>query len=182
MSRIGKMPVPIPKGVDVRIDGGDVSVKGPLGNLSHSTIGVNVKQEDGVLIVTRDENHPKSRAMWGLMRTLISNIVVGVSEGFSKKLLITGTGYKAEATGDNLTLNLGFSHPVVFRLPEGVVAEVTGKQNIITLKSIDKVVLGDVAAKIRDLRPVEPYNGKGVAYEGEKIRRKEGKAAVGGVM
>lgn len=179
MSRIGKKPVPVPKGVDVQIKDGTVSVKGPLGSLSRDMLGVTVEHKDDQIVVSPDPHHPKSHAMWGLMRTLISNIVVGVSEGFTKKLVITGIGYKAEVGTGQITLNLGYSNPVVFPLPDSVEAKVEGKNDKIILKSIDNEILGDVAAKIRGLRPVEPYRGKGVAYEGEKIRRKEGKAAVG---
>ncbi|NOZ01671.1 MAG: 50S ribosomal protein L6 [Deltaproteobacteria bacterium] len=181
MSRIGKMPIPVPKGVEVRIAGDSVSVKGPLGTLSREMLGVKIEQKDDALVVSPDENHPKSQAMWGLMRTLVSNLVEGVSKGFTRKLVITGIGYRAEESDNGLTLHLGYSNPIDFPLPEAVTSEVGKKGVNITLKSIDNEILGDVAARIRALRPVEPYRGKGVAYEGEKIRRKEGKAAAGGV-
>jgi len=179
MSRIGKRPVPVPKGVEVQIKDGTVSVKGPLGSLSRDMLGVTVEYKDDQIVVSPDPNHPKSNAMWGLMRTLVSNIVVGVSKGFTKTLVITGIGYKAEVGTGQITLNLGYSNPVVFPLPEGVEAKVEGRNDKIILTCINNEILGDVAAKIRGLRPIEPYRGKGVAYEGEKIKRKEGKAAVG---
>lgn len=182
MSRIGKMPVPIPKGVEVRIESDKISVKGPLGNLSRDLLGVKVEQVDENLVITPDEAHHKSQALWGLMRTLISNIVVGVSAGFSRTLVITGIGYKAEEGDKKLTLNLGYSNPIEFPLPEGVTSKVENRGTKITLGCINNEILGDVAANIRGLRPIEPYNGKGVAYEGETIKRKEGKAAVGSGM
>jgi len=139
-------------------------------------IGVELVVEDGNLVVKPDPHHPKSASMWGLMRTLADNMVIGVSKGFVKTLMITGTGYKAEATDEGLTLYLGYSKPIKFPLPAEVTAAVENKQTKIILKSYNKEVLGDTAAKIRRMRPVEPYKGKGVAYEGEKIRRKVGKA------
>jgi len=176
VSRIGKKPIPLGKDVKVEIAGGQLAVKGPLGKLARPMIGVNLEVKDGSIMVTPDPHHPKSAAMWGLMRTLADNMVQGVSKGFEKTLMITGTGYKVEATDNGLTLYLGYSKPVVFPLPAEVTAAVENKQTKIVLKSYNKEVLGDTAAKIRRMRPVEPYKGKGVAYEGEKIRRKVGKA------
>ncbi len=176
MSRIGKKPIPIGKDVKIEIADGVLSVKGPLGKLSRPMIGVIVAVEDGQLMVKPDEHHPKAAAMWGLMRTLADNMVQGVSKGFSRTLNITGTGYKVEAVDKGLTLFLGYSKPVNFPLPPEVTAEVENKNTRIVLKSFNKEVLGDTAARIRRVRKVEPYKGKGVAYEGEKIRRKVGKA------
>lgn len=178
MSRIGKKPIPIPSGVEVKIAGDQVSVKGPLGALARPVLGVTVEVADGVVKVQPDASYPKADAMWGLMRTLVANMVEGVSQGFSKTLVITGTGYKAEDAGGGkaLTLYLGYSKPVDYPLPADVTAAVEDRNLKIVLKSINKESLGDTAAKIRALRPVEPYKGKGVAYQGEKIRRKVGKA------
>ena len=176
MSRIGKKPVELPKGVDVKVTGDTVAVKGPLGALSRDMVGVKVALEAGKVVVLPDEHHPKAGAMHGLMRTLVANMVQGVSVGFSKQLVITGTGYKAEAGTGGIILYLGYSKPVDFKLPTDVTAEVTDKNMKILLKSINKESLGDTAAKIRAVRPVEPYKGKGVAYSDEKIRRKVGKA------
>lgn len=176
MSRIGKKPIPIPQGVEVKVAGKSVSVKGPLGELSRDMLGVVVAVEGGQVNVNPDPHHPKSAAMWGLMRTLVYNMVTGVSTGFAKKLVITGTGYKAEAGGRGIILHLGYSKPVDFELPKDVKADVADKGLSFVLKSINKESLGDTAAKIRALRPVEPYKGKGVAYDGQKIRRKVGKS------
>jgi len=176
MSRIGKKPIPIPTGVEVKLTGKVVSVKGPLGALSREIPGAIVKVLPGVVDVLRDDNLPNGEAMHGLSRTLVANMVDGVSKGFSKTLVITGTGYKVEAGGRGLILNLGYSNPVDFELPALVKAVVAEKNLKVTLTSIDKELLGDTTAKVRDLRPVEPYKGKGVAYEGEVVRRKAGKA------
>ncbi|HNU68724.1 MAG TPA: 50S ribosomal protein L6 [Myxococcota bacterium] len=176
MSRIGKKPIPVPTGVEVKLSGKLVSVKGPLGTLSRPIPGAIVKIEPGVVNVLRDEELPNGDAMHGLSRTLVANMVEGVSKGFSKTLVITGTGYKVEAGGRGLILSLGYSNPVDFELPASVKATVAEKNLKVTLTSIDKEVLGDVTAKIRALRPVEPYKGKGVAYENEVVRRKAGKA------
>lgn len=180
MSRIGKKPIQIPAGVEVKLSGDVVSVKGPLGSLSRAVEGVIVEVNSGVVKVTADDGHANGRAMWGLMRTLIDNMVTGVSTGFSKTLTISGTGYKAEAAGDGkaLTLYLGYSKPVEYPLPADVTGAVEDRNLRIVLRSINKESLGDTAAKIRALRPVEPYKGKGVAYLGEKVRRKAGKAGI----
>ncbi len=178
MSRIGKKPIPIPNGVEVKIAGNQVSVKGPLGALARPMLGVTVKVVDGTVQVSPDPSHPNAPAMWGLMRTLIGNMVEGCSQGFSRVLVITGTGYKAEDAGGGkaLTLYLGYSKPVNYPLPDDVTATVEDRNLKIVLKSINKESVGNTAAKIRGLRPIEPYKGKGVAYLGEKIRRKVGKA------
>jgi len=176
MSRIGKKPIPIPKGVEVKLTGKVVSVKGPLGALSREIPGAIVKIEPEMVHVLRDDDLPNGEAMHGLSRTLVANMVEGVSKGFSKTLVITGTGYKVEAGGRGLILSLGYSSPVDFELPGLVKAAVAEKNLKVTLTSIDKEMLGDTTAKIRALRPVEPYKGKGVAYDGEVVRRKAGKA------
>jgi len=180
VSRIGKKAIPIPKGVEVTVQGREVTVKGPLGTLARTVQGVQVAREDGVLKVAPDEAHPNARAMWGLMRTLLANMITGVSTGFTRTLQISGTGYKAEAAEGQVVLYVGYSTPVRFRLPEGVTASVEEKQTRIVLRGIDNEVLGDTAARIRKVRPVEPYRGKGIQYLGERIRRKEGKAGAGG--
>jgi len=177
MSRIGKLPIAIPDKVDVKIDGGKVSVKGPLGQLEHTFKGVSFKVEDKNVVVSPGSEEKAARAMWGTARALINNMVTGVSTGFTKILEINGVGYRAELKGSTLVLSLGFSHPVNYALPKAVTAEVDKKATTVTLKSIDKQVLGQVAAEIRAWRPPEPYKGKGVKYSDEQIRRKAGKAA-----
>jgi large subunit ribosomal protein L6 len=176
VSRIGKKPIPLPKGVEVKVNGDTVSVKGPLGALSRTLVEAKCKVEGDNVLVLEDEKSLHPGAMHGLMRTLVANMVNGVSQGYAKTLVITGTGYKAEAGTGGVMLNLGYSKPVDFKLPADVTAEVTDKGTKVTLKSINRESLGDTAAKIRALRPVEPYKGKGVAYSDEKIRRKVGKA------
>jgi len=177
MSRIGKVPVMIPAGVEVKIgDGNLVTVKGPKGELSGkiSTL-VTIKIEDGVLYVTRDGDDKESRSLHGLSRSLIANMVTGVSAGFERKLEITGVGYKADKQGKKLVLNLGYSHPVELPDPDGITTETPSATEIL-VKGIDKAAVGNYAAIIRAWRPPEPYKGKGIRYSGEKIRRKEGKA------
>lgn len=176
MSRIGKKPILIPKGVEVQIAGDNVTVKGPLGTLSRKVVGVRVLKQDGQIVVHPDETHPKHKAMWGLMRTLIANMVTGVSQGFTKTLQISGTGYRAEVGEGLLTLHVGYSHPVRVPLPVGVSAKVEEKQTRIVLTGISNEVLGDFAAQIRRVRPADPYKAKGITYLGEQIRRKAGKA------
>jgi large subunit ribosomal protein L6 len=176
VSRIGKKPIPVPSGVDVKQERDMVTVKGPLGTLARPLLGVTMTRDGENLVIEPDPHHPKAAAMHGLMRTLVSNMVEGVSKGFSKTLVITGTGYKAEGGGRQLTLYLGYSKPIEYPVPGDVEVAVEDKNLKIVLKSISKESLGDTAAKIRALRPVEPYKGKGVAYQGEKIRRKVGKA------
>lgn len=175
MSRIGKRPVAIPEKVKVHLDGKELRAEGPKGKAS-LTIGnhVEVKVEGNELLVTRENDSQESRAMHGLTRSLVNNLVFGVGVGFSRTLEINGVGYRAEVKGKDLHLTLGFSHPVVFPLPEGVTAQVE-RQTVLTLASHDKQLLGEVAAKIRALRPPEPYKGKGIKYADEVIRRKQGK-------
>jgi large subunit ribosomal protein L6 len=175
MSRIGKRPITLPKGVTVTLDGQTVSVKGPKGERSWTVAEeIEVKQEDGELNLVAREDTQRARAMWGLSRTLVDNMVVGVTEGFTRKLELVGVGYRAALKGNDLSLQLGFSHEVDVKAPEGITFAVP-KQTEINISGADKQVVGELAATIRKLRPPEPYKGKGVRYSGEKVRRKEGK-------
>lgn len=177
MSRIGKKPIPIPQGVRVAIEGNTVQVNGPKGRLSQTLpVGVSVTADGSVLTVARSSDNRSVRALHGLMRSLLANMVHGVKDGFERKLEIVGIGYRAQLAGQNLQLALGYSHPVIFPLPEGVQAEVE-KQVSITLRGADKALLGQTAAKLRALRKPDPYKGKGIKYAGEYIRRKVGKKA-----
>jgi large subunit ribosomal protein L6 len=178
MSRIGKLPVNLPAGVQATVDGQRVEVKGPKGALAREFHPmVRIDQEEGVLRVTPREQNQQGKALWGLSRTLLNNMVVGVSAGFSKVMEINGVGYKAEVAGTTLKLALGFSHPVIFELPEGIGASVE-KNTILTVTGIDRELLGQTCATIRAYRPPEPYKGKGIKFAGEAIRRKVGKAGV----
>jgi large subunit ribosomal protein L6 len=180
MSRIGRLPIPVPSGVDVAIDGQAVSVKGPKGTLSLTVAEpIVVVREDTVLRVTRPNDEGKVRALHGLSRTLIANMVTGVTAGFSKTLEIVGVGYRVAAKGKDLEFSLGFSHPVVVTPPEGITFRVEAPTRFV-VEGIDKQQVGEVAANIRKLRKPEPYKGKGIRYEGEKVRKKAGKAAKGG--
>ncbi|MCA9933993.1 MAG: 50S ribosomal protein L6 [Ardenticatenaceae bacterium] len=177
MSRIGKMPIPVPSGVNVDIKGSTVTVKGPKGSLTQTfheemTIG----QDDGVLSVQRPSDSRQHRALHGLTRALLNNMVVGVHTGFSKTLQIEGVGYRAEMQGDVLVLNVGYSHPVPFEPPQDVKFAVENRSKTIIVSGIDKQVVGELAARIRKTRPPEPYKGKGIRYDKEIIRRKAGKA------
>jgi large subunit ribosomal protein L6 len=175
MSRVGKQPIAIPSGVTITVDPDFVTVAGSKGTLKQFTMpGVTVKVEDGVATVTRENDEAVNRSKHGLMRTLVSNMVVGVSQGFSKKLEITGVGYRVAMQGTDLKFNLGFSHDVIFKLPQGITA--TTEQNVITISGIDKQQVGQVAAEIRALKKPEPYKGKGIKYVGERILRKSGKS------
>ncbi|MDB5057925.1 MAG: ribosomal protein [Chloroflexi bacterium] len=186
MSRIGKRPVPVPAGVTVTIDGKNVSVQGPKGKLSHVVPeGVSVERNDGVLVVQRASDSKTDRSLHGLTRTLVDNMVIGVTAGFSKTLEINGVGYRAQLAGKGLTLSLGFSHPVVVTPPEGISFTVQEGRATepyrVTVTGIDKQVVGETAAEIRRWRKPEPYKGKGIKYAGEVIRRKAGKSGkVGG--
>ena len=176
MSRIGKVPVPVPAGVDVAIDGDQVTVKGPKGTLTHTIPGaIQVAQEDGTLVVTRQDDERTSRSLHGLTRTLLANLVTGVTEGYTKRLEIVGTGYRVTAKGSDLEFALGFSHPVVVTPPEGISFAVEAPTRF-SVSGIDKQQVGEVAANIRKIRKPEPYKGKGVRYAGEVVRRKAGKA------
>jgi large subunit ribosomal protein L6 len=176
MSRIGKAPITVPGGVDVAIDGPSVTVKGPKGTLSREVPGIiTVRKEESQLLVERPNDERQSRSLHGLTRTLVSNMVVGVTDGFSKELEIIGVGYRAEALNPTtLRLALGFSHPVLMEAPEGITFEVPTQTRVI-VRGIDKEVVGQVAANIRAVRKPEPYKGKGVRYLGEKVLRKAGK-------
>lgn len=177
MSRIGKLPVAVPSGVDVAIDGSLVTVKGPKGTLSHSVAApITVEKNDGVLDVKRPDDERTSRSLHGLTRTLVSNMVVGVTDGYEKKLEIVGVGYRVLSKGPTqLEFQLGYSHSIIFDAPEGITFAVESPTKL-GVVGIDKQLVGEVAAKIRKLRKPEPYKGKGVRYAGEHIRRKVGKA------
>lgn len=175
MSRIGKLPIAIPSGVTITVDVAEITVAGSKGTLKQFTMpDITVTQEAGELLVSRANDEPKLRAKHGLMRALINNMVEGVSHGFSKKLEINGVGYRVAAQGADLKLNLGFSHDVIFKMPLGVSAVI--EQNTITVSGISKQQVGQVAAEIRALKKPEPYKGKGIKYEGERIIRKSGKS------
>jgi len=177
MSRIGRVPVPVPSGVEVNINGAVVTVKGPKGSLSH-TIAAPIevaRDEAGALVVTRPDDERASRSLHGLTRTLLANLVTGVTEGYVKKLEIVGTGYRVTAKGSDLEFALGFSHPVTVNPPEGITFVVEAPTRF-SVEGIDKQQVGEVAANIRKIRKPEPYKGKGVRYAGENVRRKVGKA------
>ena len=175
MSRIGIKPITLPAGVEVKVDGNVVSVKGPKGELQETISSLlTVENKDGVITVSRDGDEAEKRAQHGLARTLINNMVIGVTEGFQKKLQLVGVGYKAEKKGKKLVMNLGYSHPVELEDPEGIETE-TPDANTIVVKGINKALVGNYAANIRAWRKPEPYKGKGIKYENEHIRRKEGK-------
>ncbi len=178
MSRIGKQPIAVPSGVEVTIDGATVRVKGPKGQLEHALVGdVTVARDGDVLTVTRADDQRQNRSLHGLQRTLISNMVVGVSEGFVKELEIIGVGYRAQAQGaDAIELAVGYSHPVRVQAPEGITFEVPQPTRIV-VRGHDKQLVGQVAADIRKIRKPEPYKGKGIRYVGERVRRKAGKSA-----
>ena len=181
MSRIGKLPIKVPSGVELKTDGAQITVKGPKGEMKLN-VHPNMKLEvaDGEIKVLRPSDAKTDRALHGLTRSLVNNMVVGVTSGFSKQLNIVGVGYKVEQKGKDLVLNLGFSHPIEYSPPVGIDFDVDPKKNSIVVKGIDKQKVGQVAAEIRSFRPPEPYKGKGIMYSTERIRRKAGKAAVGG--
>jgi large subunit ribosomal protein L6 len=176
MSRIGKLPVPVPSGVDVSIDGQNVTVKGPKGTLSHQVVApITVERgDDGVLLVRRPDDERRSKERHGLSRTLVNNMVVGVTAGYAKTLEIIGTGYRVQQRGANLEFALGFSHPVHVIAPEGITFRVEAPTRFV-VEGIDKQLVGETAANIRKIRKPEPYKGKGVRYAGEVVRRKVGK-------
>ena len=178
MSRIGNAPIELPSGVEADIDGQHVAIKGPKGSLERTfNDGISVALDDGVLSVARDNDEPQMRALHGLSRALLNNMVVGVSEGYSKELEAVGVGYRANLQGNKLQLQVGFSHPVVMEAPDGVTFEVPEPTKII-VSGIDKALVGQTAANVRRVRPPEPYKGKGIRYVGEYVRRKAGKAGI----
>ena len=176
MSRTGRKPIPVPQAVQVRLDGNKIHVKGPRGELYRELPpDIIIEQEEGWLFVKRPSDSPQQRAMHGLTRTLVDNMVVGVTEGYTRTLELVGVGYRAAKQGDNLVLNIGFSHPVVFEPEANMEIEVPSNTKVI-IKGIDKQQVGNFAAVIRRVYPPEPYKGKGIRYENEKVRRKVGKA------
>ncbi|WP_406298189.1 50S ribosomal protein L6 [Embleya sp. NBC_00888] len=177
MSRIGRLPIPVPTGVDVTINGREVVVKGPKGSLSHTIAApIEIAQsDDGTLAVTRPDDERRSKALHGLSRTLVANMITGVTQGYIKKLEISGVGYRVQAKGSSLEFALGFSHPVVVEAPEGITFVVEAPTRF-SVEGIDKQKVGEIAANIRKLRKPDPYKAKGVKYAGEVIRRKVGKA------
>ena len=175
MSRVGRQPIPVPSGVEIAISGTDIRVKGPKGSLERSIpVPITVRRDGDVLLVERPSDSRSHRSLHGLTRALVANMVVGVTEGFSRQLEIVGVGYRAAVQGDALNLELGFSHPIRYKLPKGIHANVE-RNVMITLDGIDKETLGETAATIRSFRPPEPYKGKGVRHFGEFVRRKVGK-------
>ncbi|MGC8786264.1 MAG: 50S ribosomal protein L6 [Anaerolineae bacterium] len=181
MSRIGRLPISLPEGVQVTIQGHSVTVKGPKGELSRGfDPRINIELQDGKLVVTRANDQPKVRALHGLTRALLANMVEGVSTGFRKSLEIVGVGYRAEVQGRDLVLQVGFSHPVRYTPPQGITLTVEQGNRIIHVDGIDKELVGEVAAQIRAVRKPEPYKGKGIRYLGEYVRQKAGKAGKAG--
>jgi len=178
MSRIGKQPVAIPAGVTVQIDGRDVRVKGPKGEVAtRIPAEITARIDDGHVMVERAGDGTRDKSMHGLARSLVANMVAGVTEGFTKRLEIIGVGYRAEASGQTVRLNLGYSHPIQYPVPEGIEVK-TPSPTLIEVSGADRQVVGQVAAELRGLRPTEPYKGKGIKYEGEHVRRKAGKTGV----
>lgn len=177
MSRIGRMPILIPQGVTVDVENNSVRVKGPKGEISRSfDPAMQIGLEEDAIVVQRPTDHRRHRSLHGLTRALLNNMVVGVSEGFVRRLEIQGVGYRAEMQGKNLVLNVGYSHPVVIEPPDGISFEVEKGYRGISVLGVDKEVVGEMAARIRRVRPPEPYKGKGIRYQGEYVRRKAGKA------
>ena len=181
MSRVGKWPVPIPEGVEVRVDGTRVHVKGPRGELAHEfDPEMAIELRDDEVAVMRPTDQARHRALHGLTRSLLANMIEGVTEGYERSLEIHGVGYRAERRGRKLVLNVGFSHPVEVDPPEGIELALESP-TLIRVRGTDKQLVGQVAAEIRQVRPPEPYKGKGIRYQGEQVRRKAGKATVGGL-
>ena len=177
MSRIGKQPIELPSGVNVALSPGRVQVNGPLGELSQNVPArMQIDQDDGTLVVKRPTERGDDRALHGLTRSLVANMVEGVTKGFEKRLELQGVGYRAALRGTDLELNVGFSHPVVIKPPQGISFEVPDATTVL-VKGIDKQQVGEIAAQVRKVRPPEPYKGKGIRYEGEYVRRKVGKRA-----
>ncbi|HZX50344.1 MAG TPA: 50S ribosomal protein L6 [Candidatus Paceibacterota bacterium] len=178
MSRIGKKPIEIPQGVEIQVQGQKVNVKGPKGELSREfRPELKIEKQEHEVIITPVNSERETRALWGLTRTLLANMIQGVTQGFEKRLELEGVGYRASAEGDSLALQIGFSHPVKMKAPAQTTVSV--EKNVITIGGIDKEQVGQFAARIRKVRPPEPYKGKGIRYEGETIRRKLGKKAAG---
>lgn len=182
MSKIAKKPIILKENVNFNLEGNRISISGPKGSLNFSLPdGIKAAVKEGQIIVSQvKENDEKTRALFGLTRAMLANLVTGVTDGFEKKLELSGVGYRAQASGNILTLSVGYSHPVIIKAQDGITFKV--EDNIITVCGIDKVIIGDIAAKVRSIRPPEPYKGKGIKYVGERVRRKAGKAAkaVGG--
>src|SRR4051794_445687 len=177
MSRIGKQPIEVPSGVNIAISPGRVQVNGPLGELTQNVPArMQIEQEDGTLVVKRPTERGDDRALHGLTRSLVANMVEGVTKGFEKRLEIQGVGYRAALRGTDLELNVGYSHPVVIKPPQGITFEVPETTTVL-VKGIDKQAVGEIAAQVRKVRPPEPYKGKGIRYDGEYVRRKGGKGA-----
>ena len=175
MSRIGNKPITVPAGVEITLNGNDVTVKGPKGTLTRTVHkNMTLKLDGNVLTVTRPNDEPENRSLHGLTRTLVNNMIIGVTDGFERRLEVNGVGYRAQKQGNNLNLTLGYSHPVVVEAPQGITFDV--EQNVIVVKGMDKELVGQTAAIIRTNRPPEVYRGKGIKYAEETIRRKEGKA------
>ena len=180
MSRIGRLPVAVPNGVQVNVQGSDVHVKGPKGEMKKTfSPTVKIELQNGEVVITRQSDHPKERAMHGTTRAVIANMVHGVSSGFTRVLEVEGVGYRAEMQGKDLALFVGYSHPVKMEPPAGISFEVDLKTRQIKVNGYDREVVGQTASEIRRVRPPEPYHGKGIRYQGEKIRRKAGKAGKG---
>jgi large subunit ribosomal protein L6 len=182
MSKIAKIPIELKENVTFNLEGNKVSITGPKGNLFFNLPGgIKAEVKEGKIIITQvKENDEKTKALFGLSRAMVANLVKGVTDGFEKKLELTGVGYRAQAAGNTLTLFVGYSHPVVIKADEGILFSV--EENVITIAGMDKAIVGNIAAKVRSIRPPEPYKGKGIKYQGERIKRKAGKAAkaVGG--
>ena len=177
MSRVGRLPINVPAGVDVNIDGSYVKVKGPKGEMEFTfTPEIAIRKEEGTIVVERPTDQPMHRALHGTTRAVLNNMIVGVSTGFERVLEVEGVGYRAELDGKNLVLNVGYSHPVVVEPPEGISFDVDMRVRQIKISGYDKQVVGQIASEIRRVRPPEPYKGKGIRYQGEYVRRKAGKA------
>jgi large subunit ribosomal protein L6 len=177
VSRVGRMPVVIPTGVQIDLNGSSVSVKGPKGEMKRTFSPlVGIAMENGQIVITRNSDLPAERALHGTTRAVLANMIHGVSAGFERILEIEGVGYRAEMNGNNLVLNMGYSHPVVMEPPTGISFDVETKARLVFVRGFDKELVGQTAANVRNVRPPEPYHGKGLHYQGEKIRRKAGKA------
>lgn len=176
MSKIGKLPIPIPEDVKIEISDGNLKIHGPKGSLERVLPrGISANMVDGNLLISSKDKSKLGRALYGTIRSLVSNMVKGVSQGWSKTLELVGTGYRAEVSGDTLVLSVGYSHPVKIEAPKGITFKVM--KNEVTVEGVDKELVGQISARIREVKPPEPYKGKGISYKGEKIRRKAGKAA-----